>query len=42
MERVFAKKGWVMTDEQFLLVAFGKDAAWKTVQIMTLKKLKVI
>jgi hypothetical protein len=38
MERVFAKKGWGMTDEQFLLVAFGKDAAWKTVQIMTLKK----
>ena len=38
MERVFSKKGWGMTDEQFLLVAFGKDAAWKTVQIMTLKK----
>ena len=38
MERVFAKKGWGMTDEQFLLVAFGKDAAWKGVQIMTLKK----
>tara|TARA_R110000787_G_scaffold11722_5_gene38435 strand:+ start:595 stop:1893 length:1299 start_codon:yes stop_codon:yes gene_type:complete len=38
MERVFSKKGWGMTDEQFLLVAFGKDAAWKGVQIMTLKK----
>ena len=38
MERVFAKKGWGMTDEQFLLVAFGKDAAWKGVQIMSLKK----
>ena len=38
MERVFSKKGWGMTDEQYLLVAFGKDAAWKGVQIMTLKK----
>lgn len=38
MERVFAKKGWGMTDEQYLLVAFGKDIAWKSVQIMTLKK----
>lgn len=38
MERVFAKKGWGMTDEQFLMVAFGKDIAWKGVQIMTLKK----
>jgi len=38
MERVFSKKGWGMTDEQFLLVAFGKDIAWKSVQIMTLKK----
>lgn len=38
MERVFAKKGWGMTDEQFLMVAFGKDIAWKSVQIFTLKK----
>jgi hypothetical protein len=38
MERVFSKKGWGMTDEQFLLIAFGKDIAWKSVQIMTLKK----
>jgi hypothetical protein len=38
MERVFAKKGWGMTDEQFLMVAFGKDIAWKGVQIMSLKK----
>jgi len=38
MERVFSKKGWGMTDEQYLLVAFGKDIAWKSVQIMSLKK----
>tara|TARA_R110000787_G_scaffold212140_2_gene321929 strand:+ start:1972 stop:3270 length:1299 start_codon:yes stop_codon:yes gene_type:complete len=38
MERVFSKKGWGMTDEQFLMIAFGKDIAWKGVQIMTLKK----
>lgn len=38
MERVFAKKGWGMTDEQYLLIAFGKDIAWKSVQIMNLKK----
>jgi hypothetical protein len=38
MERVFAKKGWGMTDEQFLLVAFGKDIAWKSMQIVNLKK----
>lgn len=38
MERVFAKKGWGMTDEQFLLVAFGKDLGMKAVQAMTLKK----
>jgi hypothetical protein len=38
MERVFSKKGWGMTDEQFLLVAFGKDIGWKGMQIMNLKK----
>tara|TARA_R110000822_G_scaffold46670_3_gene124222 strand:- start:26761 stop:27897 length:1137 start_codon:yes stop_codon:yes gene_type:complete len=38
MERVFSKKGWGMTDEQYLMVAFGKDIAWKSVQIMNLKK----
>mgnify|MGYP003642749445 CR=1 FL=1 len=38
MERVFSKKGWGMTDEQFLMIAFGKDIAWKSVQIMNLKK----
>lgn len=38
MERVFAKKGWGMTDEQFLLVEFGKDLSWKAVQVMNLKK----
>jgi hypothetical protein len=38
MERVFAKKGWGMTDEQFLLVAFGKDLGWKAVQVINLRK----
>jgi len=38
MERVFAKKGWGMTDEQFLIVTFGKDIAWKGFQIISLKK----
>ena len=38
MERVFAKKGWGMTDEQFLMVAFGKDIAYKSLQVFTLKK----
>lgn len=38
MERVFAKKGWGMTDEQFLMIAFGKDIAWKGLQVYNLKK----
>jgi hypothetical protein len=38
MERVFAKKGWGMTDEQFLMVAFGKDISWKALQLFGLKK----
>lgn len=38
MERIFAKKGWGMTDEQFVLVAFSKDIAWKGAQIFSLKK----
>lgn len=38
MERIFAKKGWGMTDEQFVMVAFGKDIAWKGMQIINLRK----
>ena len=38
MERVFAKKGWGMTDEQFLMVAFGKDIATKGIQMLALRK----
>ena len=38
MERVFSKKGWGMTDEQFLMVAFGKDIGWKAMQVINLKK----
>lgn len=38
MERVFSKRGWGMTDEQYLMVAFGKDIGWKGVQIMNLRK----
>lgn len=38
MERVFAKKGWGMTDEQFLMVAFGQDIAMKGMLIYALKK----
>ena len=38
LERVFAKKGWGMTDEQYLIYMFGKDLAFKGVQIMTLRK----
>ena len=33
MERVFAKRGWGMTDEQYLLYMFGKDLAFKGVQV---------
>lgn len=38
MVRVFMKKGWAMTDEQYLLFAFGKDLLTKTTQFIGLKK----
>ena len=38
MIRVFSKRGWGITDEQYLLGAFGKDIAVKMVLALTLKK----
>ena len=38
MIRVFSKKGWGLTDEQFLLGAFTKDLAVKATMIYSLKK----
>ena len=38
MVRVFMKKGWGMTDEQFLLYHFGKDLAIKVGIMFQLKK----
>ena len=38
MIRVFAKRGWGMTDEQFLLFAFGKDLSVKAVTLFAMKK----
>jgi len=38
MIRVFAKRGYGMSDEQYLLFAFGKDLATKGAQIYTFKK----
>lgn len=38
MVRVFAKRGWGMTDEQFLLFAFGKDISVKAVTLYAMKK----
>lgn len=38
MTRVFEKKGVGMTDEQFLLVMFGKDIITKTATTLALKK----
>jgi hypothetical protein len=38
MVRVFMKKGWGMTDEQFLLFAFGKDVSLTAVSLIGLKK----
>ena len=38
MIRVFSKKGWGMTDEQLLLIMFGKDVAVKVFAIVGLKK----
>lgn len=38
MLRVFMKKGWGMTDEQFLMYAFGKDLMTKSAIVFSLKK----
>jgi hypothetical protein len=38
MIRVFMKKGWGMTDEQYLIFMFGKDILAKTTQFIGLKK----
>ena len=38
MTRIFEKKGVGMTDEQFLLVMFGKDIITKTATTLALKK----
>jgi len=38
MERVFAKRGWGVSDEQFLAIEFLKDAGFKGMQIMNLRK----
>jgi hypothetical protein len=38
MVRVFSKRGWGMTDEQFLLFAFGKDISIKAVTLYGMKK----
>jgi hypothetical protein len=38
MIRVFMKRGWGMTDEQFLLYMFGKDIAVKVGIMFQLKK----
>ena len=38
MTRVFMKKGWGMTDEQFLLFAFGKDLTITGVTLIGMKK----
>ena len=38
MVRVFLKKGWSMTDEQFLLFAIGQEVLTKTTQFIGLKK----
>jgi len=38
LERVLIKKGWGMTDEQYLLMMFAKDIAIKTTMIIGLKK----
>ena len=38
MIRVFSKRGWGMTDEQFLLFAFGKDISIKAVTLYGMKK----
>ena len=38
MVRVFAKRGYGMTDEQYLIFAFGKDILQKGAQLYTFKK----
>ena len=38
MIRVFSKRGYGMTDEQYLLFAFGKDLLQKGAQLYTFKK----
>ena len=38
MTRVFMKKGWGMTDEQYLLFAFGKDLTITGVTLIGMKK----
>lgn len=38
MTRVFMKKGWGMTDEQYLLFAFGKDLTITGVTLLGMKK----
>ena len=38
MIRVFAKRGYGMTDEQYLIFAFGKDILQKGAQLYTFKK----
>lgn len=38
MIRVFQKKGWGISDEQFLLITFGKDLATKGVMAFSFKK----
>jgi hypothetical protein len=38
MIRVFSKRGWGMTDEQFLLFAFGKDISIKAVTLYAMRK----
>lgn len=38
LQRVFEKKGWGFTDEQYLMYMFGKDIAVKTTLVISLKK----
>ena len=38
MRRVFEKKGWGFTDEQFLMYMFGKDLGVKSMMVFGLKK----
>jgi len=38
MEREFAKRGWGLSDLQFIGVMFGKDLAMKGMQVIQLKK----